>query len=878
MAAKTYEIAFKLAGQISQKFTKTFEGAKNALKGFGSELTDLNKKAAQVGNIVDLRKEVGQSAREYLQAKQKVAELGKEISDTKAPTKKMIAEFNKAQQATSKAKNALDKKRATLKKLEQATGTTGASLRDLVKRQKELEDSADRARKAQQKLLDVTEQLDRVASAQAKASGVAGYGNTALLAGIKFGSETTAALNQLQAQTGATAQEMEVLKQSAMDLYSAGLGENFADVTYSLAIMRQSTGLVGEELENATKRAMILGDTFSFDINESARTSAALIKNFGITGEEAFDLIAYAAQNGANKNGDLLDTFNEYAVHYKTLGFSAEQFAQHLIEGAESGAWSIDKVGDMIKEFTIRSKDASSKSMEAFESLGLSGQEMTDMFAQGGASAQEAFFKVVEALNAIEDPVQKNAIGVALFGTMFEDLEANSLNAMLSLKDASLDTAGAVSRIGELQQADLGSQINLISRSFKTALTPAAQEAAQVISNKMPEIKQSINGLIPSVQGFAQSFTNALPSLIASLNSAIQSAARFAEIIMNNWSWIAPVLGVLIKGFIGLKIIAFITSLSLKAYHAYLLCAKAIAYWKTGVIQAKIALYAQKVQIIAVRVATIVATAATKAWTAAQWLFVAAQNGTLLSLIKSKIAMVSMKAAQLACTIATKAVTVATWLFNAALWANPITWIVGLIVGLIAVIVLLVKYWDKVTEGAMIVWDAIKTAWNHVATFTVKVFTGVRDTIAGIFSVLGDIVKAPINGVIGIVNGAISAINSIKFTVPEWVPGIGGKGWQGLGIPAIPMLAKGGIATGPTLAMIGEGREDEAVLPLSKLDSMLQGGEGGVINVNFAPNINVAGGGTDTLSQLNRGLRAGSNNLKKELERLLRDQRRVSYT
>ena len=52
-------------------------------------------------------------------------------------------------------------------------------------------------------------------------------------------------------------------------------------------------------------------------------------------------------------------------------------------------------------------------------------------------------------------------------------------------------------------------------------------------------------------------------------------------------------------------------------------------------------------------------------------------------------------------------------------------------------------------------------------------------------------VKVPINAVISIVNGAISKINSIHFTVPEWVPGIGGKGWEGLNIPQIPTLAKG---------------------------------------------------------------------------------------
>lgn len=72
-----------------------------------------------------------------------------------------------------------------------------------------------------------------------------------------------------------------------------------------------------------------------------------------------------------------------------------------------------------------------------------------------------------------------------------------------------------------------------------------------------------------------------------------------------------------------------------------------------------------------------------------------------------------------------------------------------------------------------------------------KVWSGCKDFIGDTFSTIADAVKIPINAVINVVNGAIDKINSIKFTVPEWVPGIGGKGWDGLGIPHIPQLAKG---------------------------------------------------------------------------------------
>ena len=91
-------------------------------------------------------------------------------------------------------------------------------------------------------------------------------------------------------------------------------------------------------------------------------------------------------------------------------------------------------------------------------------------------------------------------------------------------------------------------------------------------------------------------------------------------------------------------------------------------------------------------------------------------------------------------------------------------------------------------------------------------------------------------------------------------------------------MASGGIATGPTVAMIGEGRESEAVLPLSKLDGMLSNRGGGSVSVNFSPVINITGGTSDAYAQVKRGLEEGSKNLKRELERVMANDRRLSYS
>ena len=94
--------------------------------------------------------------------------------------------------------------------------------------------------------------------------------------------------------------------------------------------------------------------------------------------------------------------------------------------------------------------------------------------------------------------------------------------------------------------------------------------------------------------------------------------------------------------------------------------------------------------------------------------------------------------------------------------------------------------------------NALKQIFNGVITFVKGVFTGdwrkawqgVKDIFAGIFSSLGSVLKAPLNGVIGLVNGAINRINGISFTVPDWVPVLGGRTF-GASIPTIPYLYRG---------------------------------------------------------------------------------------
>lgn len=315
----------------------------------------------------------------------------------------------------------------------------------------------------------------------------------------ELGDEYNKAVNQMSASTGATGEELDALSESMKNIYAQNLGDDFNDVAEGLAATQKASDLAGDALEQATAAGFVLRDTFDYDISESARAASALMKNFDISAEEAYGLIATGAQNGADKNGDLLDTLNEYSGQFAALGLSADQFMGTLVEGADAGLFSIDKVADAVKEFNIRAKDGSDSSRDAFNSLGLNADQMFAAFAAGGDTAQAAFFDTVEALNGLDDPLKRNQIGVALFGSQFEDLEAGVLPVLGSIETAAYDGAAALQQINDVKYNDLGSAFEAVKRSAEVALLPMASMIANTLTSLAPILSETFEAISPVI-------------------------------------------------------------------------------------------------------------------------------------------------------------------------------------------------------------------------------------------------------------------------------------------------------------------------------------------------------------------------------------------
>lgn len=311
------------------------------------------------------------------------------------------------------------------------------------------------------------------------------------------------AMGTFQAKTGASADEMARFSDEINTLYKNNFGEDLGDVADAMATVAQNTKEVDpSKIRELTENALTLRDTFGWEVNETMRAANMLMDQFGITGDEAFALISQGAQNGLDKNGDLLDSVNEYSVHYKQLGLTAEDFFNSLQNGTNAGTFSVDKLGDAMKEFGIRVKDGSEGTITVFEGLGFKSLELTDAFNKGGAAAKEATQAVLQKLMEMPEGLDKNVAGVTLFGSMWEDLGAEGIAALSNINGAADQTAQTMDQIKEAKYADVGNQLSEIGRIIKMDfIAPLANKLLPLIKDGLTWISENLNTLIPIVVG-----------------------------------------------------------------------------------------------------------------------------------------------------------------------------------------------------------------------------------------------------------------------------------------------------------------------------------------------------------------------------------------
>jgi len=160
------------------------------------------------------------------------------------------------------------------------------------------------------------------------------------------------------------------------------------------------------------------------------------------------------------------------------------------------------------------------------------------------------------------------------------------------------------------------------------------------------------------------------------------------------------------------------------------------------------------------------------------------------------------------------------WEFLQGFLQTKLGVIAGLLTGPIGIGLLIIANWELIKEKAILIFNAISNTLKNI-------FTGVRDFILNIFLSISSGIMNQITKIKNAIDGVLSFFKKTKETIDKFAGGAKGviSSAGSLIKSSVPFLSEGGIITRPTLAMIGEGGESEAVIPLSKLDGLGGGRE-----------------------------------------------------
>lgn len=350
------------------------------------------------------------------------------------------------------------------------------------------------------------------------AAGVAGVGLLTEAFGNALDAEFD--IDKVVAQLGVSGKFAEDIGDVAGQLYGEAFTDSVGEAAGAIKSVIQS-GLLPmdftkDSLHDLTAMALTFSDVLDEDLGGSVNAVVQMLRTgLAKNAEEAFDILTRGIQLGGDKAGDLLDTFNEYSTQFRKLGLSGADAMGLMVQGIQGGARDADIVADALKEFSIRAVDGSELTKNAFEALGLSGDEMTRVFAEGGPPAAAGLDLVLTKLAAVEDPAMRSQLAVALFGTQAEDM---------GLALGALDPSNAVATLGAVE----GSTDNLSSAydNAKSTLDVFWHQALEkvtmyIATTVIPWIeahKGSIEGAIQTMGHWAQAIGGVLSWLGAMID------------------------------------------------------------------------------------------------------------------------------------------------------------------------------------------------------------------------------------------------------------------------------------------------------------------------------------------------------------------------
>ncbi|MGD7021783.1 phage tail tape measure protein [Rossellomorea vietnamensis] len=451
-----------------------FDKGDKSLEKYQTTLTGLNKK-------LEVQKSITENAMKSYQ--------------------KMVKEHGEGSKEAEKAAKEYNNQRAALNNLSRYIDRTTDEMKQFRKEQELSESRLVSFRDTLDKTGDtLTGVGDKMGSAGQSLSmyltaPLVGFGVAAGKSALDFNK----AAGQIQADLGVSGERAAELNKVAKELWKNGFGDSVGEAAGMVSGVTKALGELSKVDLTYVSQGLDLFESRGWgDQRETLRAMKVLMEQFGMSSQAAMDYLTKGFQENLNYSDEFLDTVSEYSTYFAELGFTSDDMFAKLKSGAETGAFQLDKVGDSMKEFSLRAKDGSKSSTEAFESLGLNADKMTSEFNKGGDTAKKAFEKVIRSLQDTEDETLRNTASTGLFGTQYEDLGEKAFDAMLEASKGLENVEGATKKASDALYDNFGDRATVIWRDFLSDMEPVGQQLLDIAEDILPKVADTIEGVTDS--------------------------------------------------------------------------------------------------------------------------------------------------------------------------------------------------------------------------------------------------------------------------------------------------------------------------------------------------------------------------------------------
>lgn len=659
----------------------------------------------------------------------------------------------------------------------------------------------------------------------------------AIKTGVNQATELDDAMAKFQAQTGASSNEMSKFKNIARDVWSNNFGEDISDVADMMArVKQQMQGISDVDLKDVTEDLLTLRDTFGMDENETLRGAQQLMKQFGISSKEAFDLMATGAQNGLNKSDELGDNISEYSGKFKQAGYSAEEYFQLMQNGLDGGAYNLDKVNDAINEVTTRLVDGTIEG--ALDSFDTKTQDVFKAWQEGRATQKDVVNAIVEDISKTTNEQEKLNKSATAFGTMGEDFNAGFIQSLTTVGNKYKDVEGAMDKVKEIANGGLKNALSGLGRAFLDSFTPIGELITPILA--------CIIGLITvAIQGIQQGFAK-VGDVISNVLSKIDTSG-ITELTSQVSEVLAPAFDEVRKAIDEMKVALepiakeILSKIGSAIQNVVNQAQKILSVVGPPILAIIKKIIQTVIGMIPVITSILQVVGSVVSGIISFITMVVTYVGTAIATILGFIMPIVQIVATIVANIWSVILTVAQNIWSKV--SEVVTAIIGFVSNLFKTVSDIINnIWSKIQDSMNKVRDKVQGVidninkyFNNVKSTVSDVFNGIWSKVQGVMDNVGNKIsnvlqgiqnawsglKGFVSGVFGGIEGAVSSlVGSVKGMVNGVIGGINGaigiiNKIPGVHIGRIPRLERGGVLKRGQIGLL-EGNGAEAVVPLER--------------------------------------------------------------